>query len=106
MLYAYATIAEQIPYGNFTPSVAADIPALIEFAERNKVPLAGKDGKTGQTMIKTALAPALKNAGIESRRLVFDEYLRQPRRTYIEPRGFARVKNQNKRLGFGRHFGL
>ncbi len=65
MLYAYATIAEQIPYGNFTPSVAADIPALIEFAERNKVPLAGKDGKTGQTMIKTALAPALKTRALK-----------------------------------------
>ncbi len=60
MLYAYAAISEQIPYGNFTPSVAADIPALTRFAEKNKVPLAGKDGKTGQTMIKTAIAPAFK----------------------------------------------
>ncbi len=60
MLYAYAAIAEGVPYGNFTPSLAADIPALIEFAETQKVPLAGKDGKTGQTFIKTVLAPALK----------------------------------------------
>jgi len=65
MLYAYAAISEQIPYGNFTPSVAADIPALVEFAEKNKVPLAGKDGKTGQTMIKTALAPALKTRALK-----------------------------------------
>jgi myo-inositol-1-phosphate synthase len=65
MLYAYAAISERIPYGNFTPSVAADIPALIEFAEKNKVPLAGKDGKTGQTMIKTALAPALKTRALK-----------------------------------------
>lgn len=64
MLYAYAAISEKIPYGNFTPSVAADIPALVEFAERKKVPLAGKDGKTGQTMIKTALAPALKTRAL------------------------------------------
>jgi myo-inositol-1-phosphate synthase len=64
MLYAYAAISEQIPYGNFTPSVAADIPALIEFAEKQKVPVAGKDGKTGQTMIKTALAPALKTRAL------------------------------------------
>lgn len=65
MLYAYAAIAEQVPYGNFTPSVAADIPALIEFAGRNKVPIAGKDGKTGQTMIKTVLAPALKTRALK-----------------------------------------
>lgn len=64
MLYAYAAISERIPYGNFTPSVAADIPALIEFAGKNKVPVAGKDGKTGQTMIKTALAPALKTRAL------------------------------------------
>jgi myo-inositol-1-phosphate synthase len=65
MLYAYAAIAEEIPYGNFTPSVSADIPALIEFAEKQNVPVAGKDGKTGQTMIKTVLAPALKTRALK-----------------------------------------
>jgi myo-inositol-1-phosphate synthase len=64
MLYAYAAIAEGVPYGNFTPSVAADIPALIEFAERQGVPVGGKDGKTGQTFIKTVLAPALKSRAL------------------------------------------
>ena len=65
MLYAYAAIAENVPYGNFTPSVAADIPALIEFAEKNGVPVAGKDGKTGQTMIKSVLAPAFKTRALK-----------------------------------------
>ena len=65
MLYAYAAITEQIPYGNFTPSVAADIPALVEFAEKQNVPLAGKDGKTGQTMIKSVLAPAFKTRALK-----------------------------------------
>ena len=60
MIYAYAAIGEGIPYGNFTPSVAADIPALVEYAENKGVPLAGKDGKTGQTFIKTVIAPGLK----------------------------------------------
>lgn len=60
LLYAYAAINEGIPYGNFTPSVSADIPALIELAGQRSVPIAGKDGKTGQTFIKTVLAPALK----------------------------------------------
>lgn len=64
-LYAYAAIAEKIPYGNFTPSVAADIPALIEFAEQQGVPIAGKDGKTGQTFIKTVLAPALRSRALK-----------------------------------------
>ena len=64
MLYAYAAVAEGVPYANFTPSVAADIPALIEFANEKKVPLAGKDGKTGQTFIKTVLAPALRSRAL------------------------------------------
>lgn len=65
MLYAYAAISENVPYGNFTPSVAADIPALVEFAEKQNVPLAGKDGKTGQTMIKSVLAPAFKTRALK-----------------------------------------
>jgi myo-inositol-1-phosphate synthase len=65
MLYAYAALTKGIPYGNFTPSVAADIPALIELAEIRKVPVAGKDGKTGQTFIKTVLAPALKSRALK-----------------------------------------
>lgn len=64
-LYAYAAIAEDVPYGNFTPSVATDIPALIEFAEQQNVPVAGKDGKTGQTFIKTVLAPALRSRALK-----------------------------------------
>jgi myo-inositol-1-phosphate synthase len=64
MLYAYAAIAEGVSYGNFTPSVSADTPALIEYAEKQNVPVAGKDGKTGQTMIKTVLAPAFKTRAL------------------------------------------
>jgi myo-inositol-1-phosphate synthase len=64
MLYAYAAIAEGHPYGNFTPSVAAESPALIEFAEQERVPIAGKDGKTGQTFIKTVVAPALRSRAL------------------------------------------
>jgi myo-inositol-1-phosphate synthase len=65
MLYAYAAIDEGVGYANFTPSVAGDIPALVEFAKQNGVPLAGKDGKTGQTMIKTVLAPAFKTRALK-----------------------------------------
>ncbi len=60
MVYAYATIAQGIPYANFTPSMAVDVPALIELSVQKGVPVAGKDGKTGQTFVKTVLAPALR----------------------------------------------
>lgn len=60
MVYSYAAIDAGIPYANFTPSMAVDIPALIEFAMERNVPVAGKDGKTGQTFIKTVVAPSLK----------------------------------------------
>ena len=65
MLYAYAALTKGIPYGNFKPSVSADIPALIELAEIRKVPVAGKDGKTGQTFIKSVLASALKSRALK-----------------------------------------
>jgi len=60
MLYARAAIEAGVPYGNFTPSVAADIPALTDMARRRGVPIAGKDGKTGQTLLKTVLAPMFR----------------------------------------------
>ena len=60
MIYAYAAITSGCAYGNFTPSAAGEIPALLQLAERYNVPLAGRDGKTGQTFLKTVLAPAFK----------------------------------------------
>jgi myo-inositol-1-phosphate synthase len=60
MLYAYAAITADAPYGNFTPSVAADLPALTELATARETPICGKDGKTGQTFLKTVLAPGFK----------------------------------------------
>ncbi len=58
MLYAYAALSLGIPYGNFTPSVGSSLPALKELAEKKGVPHAGNDGKTGETYIKTTIAPA------------------------------------------------
>ena len=65
MLYVYAAVGEGVAYGNFTPSVAGDIPALAEYAKQKGVPLAGKDGKTGQTFIKTVIAPGLKSRALK-----------------------------------------
>ncbi len=60
MLYAYAAIAEGVPFINGAPNLTVDMPAIIEFAKTQQVPLAGKDFKTGQTLIKTVIAPMLK----------------------------------------------
>ncbi len=60
MIYAYAAIRMGVPYANGSPNLSADIPALTELAARNNVPIAGKDFKTGQTLIKTIIAPGLK----------------------------------------------
>jgi myo-inositol-1-phosphate synthase len=60
MVYAYAAIREGIPYANAAPNLTADIPALVDLAAKTKTPLAGKDLKTGQTLIKTIIAPGLK----------------------------------------------
>jgi myo-inositol-1-phosphate synthase len=59
-LYAYAAILEGVPYANGAPNLTVDIPALEELANERGVPIAGKDFKTGQTLIKTVLAPAFK----------------------------------------------
>ncbi len=60
MIYAYAAIKEGIPYANSAPNLSADVPALLQLAQQNGSPLAGKDLKTGQTLIKTIIAPGLK----------------------------------------------
>jgi len=60
MIYAYAAIREGIPYANAAPNLSADVPALEELAQTTGAPLAGKDLKTGQTLMKTMIAPGLK----------------------------------------------
>ncbi len=60
MLYAYAAIMEGVPYANGAPNLALDTPALIQLANDKGVPIMGKDFKTGQTWMKTIIAPGLK----------------------------------------------
>ncbi len=60
MLYAYAAIKTGTPYANGAPNLSGDVPALVELAKREGVPVAGKDFKTGQTLMKTILAPGFK----------------------------------------------
>ncbi|HET6279486.1 MAG TPA: inositol-3-phosphate synthase, partial [Polyangia bacterium] len=59
-IYAYAALKCGVPYANGAPNLTVDTPALLELAKKNGVPISGKDFKTGQTMMKTVLAPAFK----------------------------------------------
>ena len=60
MVYAYAALKSRVPYCNGAPNLTVDIPALQELAQENRVAVSGKDFKTGQTLMKTILAPGLK----------------------------------------------
>ncbi|NND03190.1 MAG: inositol-3-phosphate synthase, partial [Acidimicrobiia bacterium] len=60
-VYAYAAIRAGVPFANGAPNLSVDIPALVQMAEMHDVPIAGKDFKTGQTLMKTILAPGLKS---------------------------------------------
>ncbi|MEJ5254798.1 MAG: inositol-3-phosphate synthase [Acidimicrobiales bacterium] len=59
-IYAYAAIASGVPYANGAPNLSVDLPCMIELAADRQVPICGKDFKTGQTLMKTLIAPGLK----------------------------------------------
>jgi myo-inositol-1-phosphate synthase len=60
MVYAYAALMEGVPFANGAPNLTVDIPVMLELSRRNHAPIAGKDFKTGQTLMKTILAPGFK----------------------------------------------
>jgi myo-inositol-1-phosphate synthase len=60
MLYAYAALQEGIPFANGAPNLTVDAPALTQYATEHGIPISGKDFKTGQTLLKTVLAPMFK----------------------------------------------
>ncbi|MFZ9697454.1 MAG: inositol-3-phosphate synthase [Ilumatobacteraceae bacterium] len=60
MLYAYAALLEGVPFANGSPNLAVDMPCLRQFATDKNIPISGKDFKTGQTLMKTVLAPMVK----------------------------------------------
>src|SRR6186713_2604308 len=61
MIYAYAALCKRIPFANGAPNLTVDVPALTQLAQEKGVPICGKDFKTGQTLMKTILAPGLKS---------------------------------------------
>jgi len=60
MIYAYAAMQEGVPFANGAPNLTLDIPVMQELSRKNEAPICGKDYKTGQTLIKTILAPGFK----------------------------------------------
>ncbi len=61
MIYAYAALKSGVPFANGAPNLTVDVPALVELADKTGMPICGKDFKTGQTLIKTIIAPGLKS---------------------------------------------
>jgi myo-inositol-1-phosphate synthase len=59
-IYAYAALKEGVPFANGAPNLTVDVPAMVELSKKNAAPICGKDFKTGQTFMKTVLAPAFK----------------------------------------------
>jgi len=59
-IYAYAALKKGVPFANGAPNLSLDLPAMLELAKEMRVPVAGKDFKTGQTLMKTILAPGFK----------------------------------------------
>ncbi|MFZ0392194.1 MAG: inositol-3-phosphate synthase [Terracidiphilus sp.] len=59
-IYAYAALKEGVPFANGAPNLTVDLPCMIELSKKNSAPICGKDFKTGQTFMKTVLAPAFK----------------------------------------------
>ena len=79
MVYAYAALKSGIPFANGAPNLTVDIPALRMLAEENSLAVCGKDFKTGQTLMKTIIAPGLKARMLGLQWLVFDQHPRQSR---------------------------
>ena len=75
MAYAWLALANGVPYLNFTSNVSSELRALREVARRTRTPFCGKDGKTGQTLLKTALAPMLALRGLRVRGWISANYL-------------------------------
>jgi len=63
-IYAYAALKERVPYANGSPNVSVDLPCIVELAIETGTPISGSDFKTGQTFLKTVIAPGLRNRQI------------------------------------------
>ena len=98
-IYAYAALKMGIPYANGAPHLTTDTPALMQLSREMNVPIAGKDFKTGQTFMKTLIAPGLKSRMLGVTRLVLNQHPRQPRWRSAGRSRFVQVEGRVQALG-------
>jgi myo-inositol-1-phosphate synthase len=105
MIYAWAAIRTGCPFVNFTPSLSSDIPALEALAIERGVPLTGKDGKTGQTLYKTVLAPMLRQRNLRVKGWYSTNILGNNDGVVLEQPENRATKVASKRSGLGHILG-
>jgi myo-inositol-1-phosphate synthase len=97
-IYAYAALKMGVPYANGAPHLTVDAPALMQLARDRNVPIAGKDFKTGQTFMKTLIAPGLKSRMLGSR-LVFHQHSGQSRWRSAGRSGLVQIQGRIQAFG-------
>jgi myo-inositol-1-phosphate synthase len=96
MIYAYAALKLGVPYGNGAPNLSVDVPAMTELAEKTGTPIMGKDFKTGQTLMKTTIAPMLKARMIALRGWYSTNILGNRDGEVLDDPGSFRTKEKSK----------
>ncbi len=96
MIYAYAALKLRVPFANGAPNLTVDVPALLELARKNRVPVCGKDFKTGQTLLKTIIAPGLKARLLGLRGWFSTNILGNRDGEVLEDPGSFRTKEESK----------
>jgi myo-inositol-1-phosphate synthase len=95
-MYAWALLKERVPFANGSPNLAVDFPAAAELARENRVAVAGKDFKTGQTLLKTVIAPGLKSRALGVRGWYSTNILGNRDGEVLDDPGSARAKEESK----------
>src|SRR5260370_28126881 len=95
-IYAYAALKSGIPYANGAPNLTTDTPALLELARENHIPICGKDFKTGQTFMKTMIAPGLKARMLGMSGCFSTDILRNRDAQQLDDPGSFRSKEETK----------
>ena len=96
MMYAWALVKSGVPYANGAPNLALDIPAITKLAEAQGVPIAGKDFKTGQTLMKTIVAPGLASRMIGVKGWYSTNILGNTDGAVLEDPGSFKTKEESK----------
>ena len=103
MIYAYASLMEGVPFANGAPNLTVDLPVMQLLSRQNSAPICGKDYKTGQTLIKTILAPGFKARMIGLERLVLHQHPGQPRRGGARGSGIFQNQGRVQAVGARAH---